>query len=502
MKIEKAIDSEISSLNRDSKNIYWNPSPKFEFQLTIPPTVYPPKEDTNLIAEYLLEIGQVVDKKLIEIGCGSGAISILASKLGWNVHACDINPYAVIATRGNADSNGSENITVTEGGIGPEVGNKKSRKWYGEGNADLIIWNLPYLSPDHIENGMLGPLEDAALIDFTEEGEGLSKHLRNAIQKTSFILKPNGKIFLLHSNNTRGNNLQRIWRREGWSTRTLKNSNIGSDEILTLFATWRPWNNRGIHYLDSIDSTNKFALNENLSNGSLVVAKKQTGGRGRKGKSWEEITESFKGTWLLNTNIESPSIMQCKASLAVIDSISTILDEEIPSQSNCIPNRFYLDKIGIKWPNDLVYRKRKFGGILIQSITKGGIDKVAIGIGINCGIISENDLRDYSPGSLHEITNYLVEMDEFSRILDASISSLFETNYLLPKQQISTLFDTWFKLMRDSTENGRYRIGKHILTRPIGIDSNGHLIVQETNGNQIKPISISDLDAFSYLINQ
>ena len=58
-------------------------------------------------------------RKFLEIGCGSGALSILASSLGWNVHACDINPFAVAATRGNMAKN-LQNGIVKEGGIGPD----------------------------------------------------------------------------------------------------------------------------------------------------------------------------------------------------------------------------------------------------------------------------------------------------------------------------------------------------------------------------------------------
>tara|TARA_B100000614_G_scaffold156293_1_gene138329 strand:- start:254 stop:685 length:432 start_codon:yes stop_codon:yes gene_type:complete len=89
---------EIEFLSEQEAKIYtWN-----SMELVVPPTVYPPREDTNLLHDIVADIAPFGAKKLLEIGCGSGAISIAAAKLGWSVDACDINPYAVAATRNNA----------------------------------------------------------------------------------------------------------------------------------------------------------------------------------------------------------------------------------------------------------------------------------------------------------------------------------------------------------------------------------------------------------------
>ena len=71
-------------------------------ELDIPPTVYPPREDTDLLDQVLAGISPFGSRRLLEIGSGSGAVSIAAAMRGWTVHACDINPYAVAATQHNA----------------------------------------------------------------------------------------------------------------------------------------------------------------------------------------------------------------------------------------------------------------------------------------------------------------------------------------------------------------------------------------------------------------
>ena len=501
--IKKAIDSEISSIQKSPAHITWNPSEDYEFNLTIPSTVYPPREDTDLLAKYLIKIGQVKNKRMIEIGCGSGAISILASKLGWDVTACDINPFAVAATQGNSKYNGIHSIKVIEGGVGPDSKTISNTKWYGTGKADLIVWNLPYLGQKQLEEGLIGPLEDAALIDFSQNGkEGLSGHLRNTLSNNDKILNNEGVVLLLHTNNERGDLLQKKWRENGWATRTIDNIELDNSELLTLFATWKPWGGREIIALETIDSTNKFVLHQNLIDGTLVVTENQTEGRGRSGNKWDDISGSFKGSWLLNTYKGEPHLLQMKAALASIDSIAVLMDENIPSQCNLIPNSFFDKQIGLKWPNDIIYRTRKLGGILIESITKGNSQKYAIGIGINCGYIDQINKLEYSPSSLIEITENKIDLKIYSQILDACMSSLLEDKYVLPSYDNNKLQNTWFRLMRKSIEKGVYQLSNGILTKAIGISENGCLLIQEINGESILPREISDLDLFTYKINQ
>ena len=110
---------EVERLDRPSKTMSWSPIDEYRFEITIPPTVYPPREDTDLLATRLIHLGPGRGKKFLEIGCGSGALSLLASSLGWKVSACDINPFAVVACKGNLESHNLRG-TIREGGVGPE----------------------------------------------------------------------------------------------------------------------------------------------------------------------------------------------------------------------------------------------------------------------------------------------------------------------------------------------------------------------------------------------
>ncbi|HIF04746.1 MAG TPA: hypothetical protein EYQ80_04960, partial [Candidatus Poseidoniales archaeon] len=201
-----SIEREIELASGQTNTVSWQAHGLPEMSLQVPPTVYPPLEDTVLLDRVLSRFGPGRGRHLLAIGSGSGAIAIAAAIRGWRVSTCDIHPFAVAATRGNAADHGYEaNVFVAEGG--PAEGSN----WKPSTGADVIAWNLPYLEPTEEQ---LGPLEDAALIG-TDEGLKLLQELKD----NPNLLRPGGIVLLLHSSNTLGASLCSAWRKEGWATR-------------------------------------------------------------------------------------------------------------------------------------------------------------------------------------------------------------------------------------------------------------------------------------------
>ena len=124
-----------------------------------------------------------------------------------------------------------------------------------------------------------------------------------------------------------------------------------------------PWD---IRYVESVDSTNT-ALRD-APHGTVLIAGRQTGGRGRMGRSFH--SPAGKGLYLsvlLCPQCKAAELMHLTCAAAVAAARAVPMD------------------CGIKWTNDLVVGSKKLGGILTElSLNPDGTVKWAIiGIGIN-----------------------------------------------------------------------------------------------------------------------
>ena len=147
------------------------------------------------------------------------------------------------------------------------------------------------------------------------------------------------------------------------------------DLILSKCSPAYPWKEY-FHWFDSIGSTNDEARRMALAgapHGTVLIADHQTGGHGRMGRCFH----SPEGVGIYLSIILRPDCrpqklmhLTCAAAVAMCEAIE---------QSTGL-------RPGIKWTNDLVYGKRKLGGILtaLGMTPKGMVDYAIIGIGINC----------------------------------------------------------------------------------------------------------------------
>lgn len=398
--------NEIQFLNRTDVQIQtWN-----SLNLHIPPTVYPPREDTDLLLGVLDSIAPFGSKNLLEIGSGSGALSIHAAKFGWKSHACDVNPYAVAATRFNAQEAGVE-VDVTEGGIGPS-GEGQSLHALKPGTYDLVIWNMPYIPVEEVGEKLLGPLEEAALID--THPEGLLSVFANTMASNK-LCKMNGVALLVCRGHIGWRRSVDILRQKGLAARIVRTKTFDDDEAIHVIASWHPFVSNRHHHMREIDSTNAELLRGHYSAGDSLTATIQTSGRGRHGNKWEDHPHSFKGSWMLEAkNILSVDL---RKQLLVAHEIAHALRLE----------EHHTQQLNIKWPNDLLLRAgnsdrwRKVGGILFQSYSKGDEQRIVLGIGLN---IDDEHLGD-GQGSLGQLGIELTSSGLYT-LLNAIIASLFE----------------------------------------------------------------------------
>jgi BirA family transcriptional regulator, biotin operon repressor / biotin---[acetyl-CoA-carboxylase] ligase len=129
-----------------------------------------------------------------------------------------------------------------------------------------------------------------------------------------------------------------------------------------------------IEVVDSVDSTNSELLRRATGadiHRQLLAAEWQTAGRGRRGRGWTAIAGGSL-TFSLGWRFEQGAAHLAGLSLAVGVAIARALEAS------------GYDAIELKWPNDLVHRQRKLGGILIElSGDALGPSLAVIGVGLN-----------------------------------------------------------------------------------------------------------------------
>ena len=150
------------------------------------------------------------------------------------------------------------------------------------------------------------------------------------------------------------------------------------------------------HHFEQIDSTNAFLQKQQSEcdiRNWVVSADEQTAGKGMGSNSWEsEVGKNLTFSLALDVSF-LPAEKQFLLSEAVPLGIVEVLDKLLP-----------VEKLSIKWPNDIYYGNRKLAGILINSTIKASMMDISIiGIGLNVNQIQFQNWPTH-PVSLKLIT--------------------------------------------------------------------------------------------------
>jgi BirA family transcriptional regulator, biotin operon repressor / biotin---[acetyl-CoA-carboxylase] ligase len=147
--------------------------------------------------------------------------------------------------------------------------------------------------------------------------------------------------------------------------------------------------------LVKVDSTNNYAMaqihNGLAQHGSTWFALSQSAGKGQRGKRWN----AAEGLNILQTTILDASAFNLSNPFALTMVVSNACCEFFSTYAG--------DETSIKWPNDIYWRDRKAGGILIENVIRGTRWMWALaGTGININQTAFIDLPN--PVSLKQVT--------------------------------------------------------------------------------------------------
>lgn len=232
-----------------------------------------------------------------------------------------------------------------------------------------------------------------------------------------------------------------------------------------------------IYYFDTINSTQNFAaelVSRSQENGSVVIAQKQTQGRGRLNRKWASPSG---GIWLSvilqpEFEISSSTLFPMMSSLALAMAIEKVLKI----------------KPKLKWPNDVTINGKKVAGILIDaSVESGKIEHLIIGVGINFKInIQEVEKTIKNTGNYYGVATLVNKNNKTNpvQLVQAFLLELERLYSLLSEGSSEYIIKQWAK--RSST------IGKVISVissngpiqgKAIKIDSDGALIISSKGKN-------------------
>lgn len=234
--------------------------------------------------------------------------------------------------------------------------------------------------------------------------------------------------------------------------------------------------NKKIIYYEELDSTNIKAAElakAGAEHGTVVVADRQTAGKGRRGRTWE----SPAGENIYMSVLLRPEFEPAKApmlTLVMAYSVTEVLKKQ------------GFPDIQIKWPNDIILSGKKVCGILTEMQLKGtAIDHVIVGTGINVNT-----------------KEFPKELDEKATSLYLESSTSFERNDIIEQivvhfehvyQQFTEIQDLSF--LQKEYNSMLVNVGKEVrilepentyMALSRGINDKGELLVTTSDGEEKK----------------
>lgn len=221
--------------------------------------------------------------------------------------------------------------------------------------------------------------------------------------------------------------------------------------------------------LATVPSTNSYIKDliktRDLGEGFMVVTDYQTSGRGQIGNTWY----SERGKNLLFSCFLRPHWLAADQLFTLNMSVCLALVNALNA---------FMPGFSIKWPNDILYDKRKIAGVLIEnSLVGSGIEHSIVGVGLNVNqTIFEYPLN---ATSLYKLSGIEQDLELLLRNVLAQLERQYEKVRLDPKSVMPDYYSHLYgynKWVRVQEKNKVHQI------RIQGVDPFGHLMAETKDG--------------------
>lgn len=234
--------------------------------------------------------------------------------------------------------------------------------------------------------------------------------------------------------------------------------------------------NKVLHY-DSLSSTNDYLINlckdYHMTDSLIVLADKQTSGKGRLNHKWYSNNGLF-FSFLLDVDHFSQSFY-----INILTSLSVVK----------VLKRFKIDAC-VKYPNDIIVANKKIAGILIESIVANKKKYLIVGLGLNvnnsifpndiCDAVSMNMITGLNYNKKNLLDVFALEFNKIIKKSNQSKQKIFNLQHY-----IKILYGYEHYVLCDYKE-------KRYLVKVLSVSNKGILTIKFKSGD-IKTVSYMDI---------